>query len=170
MHARGVWSEFWSIRMAMPICLLLCCTVLCCLTGPCVSAQGASAQGAPAGLWLLPRKDSQNTAHADVPGRMRSAPKEVWRFGGDVGSYAFLAPVKVGGRDAYVAQVRSGLRLVRPSGAIVWSLPKLGVGTVIAVEDFVGDGASEALVTLGATEFALLDVATGETRWTWAVP
>jgi hypothetical protein len=136
----------------------------------CLARSVGVEQGTPKGLWLLPRKDAQNTARADVPGSMRSAPKEVWRYGGDAGSYAFLAPVKVGGREVYFAQVRSGLRLVRPDGALVWNRPKLGVGTVIAVEDFNGDGASEALVTLGATAVALFDVATGEPRWTWAVP
>jgi outer membrane protein assembly factor BamB len=136
----------------------------------CLTHSSVSAQETPKGLWLLPRKDPQNTARADVPGRMRSAPKEVWRYGGDAGSYAFLAPVRVGGREVYFAQVRSGLRLVRPDGTVIWSQPKLGVGTVIAVEDFVGDGKCEALVTLGATEVALLDVATGQMRWKWAVP
>src|SRR5579862_5303292 len=97
-------------------------------------ASCATAQSPPKGLWLLPRKDTQNTAHADVPGNMKTAPKEVWRFGGDPGSYAYLAPVKVKGRDLYLAQVRSGLRLIAPDGTVVWSKNKLGVSGVLAVE------------------------------------
>src|SRR5687767_8302944 len=62
---------------------------------------GAGAQKMPRGLWLLPRKDTQNTARADVPGRMKTAPKEVWRYGSDTNSYAYLAPVKVQGKEGY---------------------------------------------------------------------
>src|SRR5437870_2307246 len=83
----------------------------------------ASAQvpQSPKGLWLLPRKDACNTARADVPGDMKTAPKEVWRYGGGVDSYVFLAPVRVSGEEVYFAQVRSGVQLVRPDGATVWN-------------------------------------------------
>ncbi len=40
------------------------------------------------GLWLLARKDPQNTARADVPGEMTVAPREVWKFGGDALTYS----------------------------------------------------------------------------------
>ncbi len=133
-------------------------------------ALSSGAQETPRGLWLLPRKDPQNTARADVPGRMKRAPKEVWSFGGDTGSYAYLSPVNVQGREGYFAQARSGVRLVLPDGKLLWNQPKLGVGGVIAVEDFDGDGASEALITLGQTALTLLDVRTGNTRWTWQPP
>jgi hypothetical protein len=133
-------------------------------------ASAAGAQKAPHGLWLLPRKDTQNTARADVPGRMQTAPKEIWRYGGDTNSYAYLSPVKVNGKEGYFAQVRSGVRFILPDGKLLWNLPKIGAGMVIAVEDFDADGESEALITLGQTALALLDVATGKTRWTWAPP
>jgi len=144
--------------------------IICCLALLWIAQGSSLAQTAPKGLWLLPRKDSQNTARADIPGNMRSAPREVWRYGGDPGTFAYLAPVKIRGRDLYFGQVRSGLRLVGPDGRVVWNRPKLGIGSIVAVEDFAGDGATEALVTLGATEIALFDVATGEPRWTWSVP
>jgi len=124
----------------------------------------------PRGLWLLPRKDPQNTARADVPGNMKTAPKEVWRYGGDQNSFAYITPVRVKRQEAYLTQVRSGLRLVRPDGTFVWERRKMGVGSVVRVEDFDGDGTPEALVTLGQTGVALLDAANGETRWTWATP
>ena len=165
MNYRGVWIRAHRIRAGAPLFPAICCLALFCL-----ACCAGVAQGPPKGLWLLPRKDAENTARADVPGSMKSAPKEVWRYGGDPGAYSFLAPVKVRGRDLYFSQVRSGLRLVSPSGAVVWNQPKLGVSTVIAVEDFDGDGESEALAVLGATEVALFDVATGERRWTWAAP
>ena len=57
---------------------------------------------------------------------MKTAPKEVWRFGGDPGAYAFLAPVKVKGREVYLAQMRSGLRG--------------GVGDVRGADDVDRDG------------------------------
>jgi hypothetical protein len=101
---------------------------------------------------------------------MRHAPKEVWSYGGDTGSYAYLAPVTVRGKEGYFAQVRSGVRLVLPDGKQLWNQPKLGAGVVIAVEDFDGDGADEALITLGQTALALLDVRTGMPLWTWQPP
>ena len=147
-----------TIRAAGFVCLIL------------LLLMRAQAQSAPRGLWLLPRKDTQNTARADVPGRMKTAPKEVWRYGGDTHSYAYLSPVRVRGKEAYFAQVRSGVRLVRPDGTLAWNLPKIGAGMVIAVEDFDSDGQSEALLTLGQTALALLDVETGKTRWVWSPP
>lgn len=137
---------------------------------PLLTLASTAVQDCPRGLWLLPRKDPQNTARADLPGRMTRAPKEVWSFGGDIGSYAYLAPVTVQGREGYFAQVRSGVRLVLLDGKLLWKQPKLGVGGVITVEDFDGDGASEALVTIGQTALALLDVRTGKTRWVWQPP
>src|SRR5262245_45107761 len=82
---------------------------------------GAGEQHAARALWLLPRKDTQNTARADVPARIRTAPKEVWRYGGDTNSYAYLAPVKVKGKEGYFAQVRSGVRVVLPDGTLLWN-------------------------------------------------
>lgn len=34
------------------------------------------------GLWLLPRSDARNSARGSLSGRMQTAPREVWRFGG----------------------------------------------------------------------------------------
>ena len=143
MNHREVSNRPAIIRGLLPFVSAGIVMALLCLTSC------APAQSPPKGLWLLPRKISENTARADVPGNMKTAPKEVWRFGGDPGSYVYLAPVKVKGRDLYLAQVRSGLRLIAPDGTIVWSQNKLGVSSVLAVEDFDGDGEAEALVTLG---------------------
>jgi outer membrane protein assembly factor BamB len=160
MNAQVIPIQTRAFRRALLLVFAACC----------LAHTLGNAQDAPKGLWLLARKDTQNTARADVPGNMRSAPKEVWRYGGDAGSYSFLTPVKAAGRDAYFAQIRSGLQVVRPDGSLLWNRPKLGVASVIAVEDFLGNGERQALVTLGATAIALFDVSTGAPRWTWTVP
>ena len=130
----------------------------------------AGAEPAARGLWLLPRKDAANSAHADLPGNMRSAPKEVWRLGGDPKGYDFAAAVTVRGQEACLVQLRTALRLQQPDGGTIWSDQKLGVGAVVEVGDFDGDGAAEALVTLGARGFAMVELANGEVRWRWLVP
>lgn len=123
----------------------------------------------PRGLWLLPRKDCGNTARADLPGDMKSAPREVWSYGAASNTFSFLKPVRIGKQTAYFAQVRSGLRLVRPDGSIVWKRPVMGVGTVVDISDD-GSGKPMALATLGARGFCLMDIATGKTLWTWETP
>lgn len=150
------------LRFAMAISLIGLCSI--------APVGGQQAEKERRGLWLLPRKDPENSARADVPGRMKTAPGEVWRYGGDRSSWAYLAPVRVDGKDAYLAQVRSGLRLIRPDGTIVWDDAKKGIGQVLRIEDFDGDGSPEALVTLGTTGVALINVATGVTRWSWETP
>lgn len=142
--------------------------VILALVGGGVAA--SSSESEPRGLWLLPRKDAANTARADLPGNMRAAPKEVWCFGGNPKGCEFAAAVMVRGKDACLVQSRTGLRLQKPDGGTIWSNPKLGVGAVVEVSDFDGDGAAEALVTLGARGFALVDLATGEARLRWLVP
>ncbi len=52
----------------------------------------------------------------------------------------------------------------------MWSRPKLGVSSVIAVEDFDHNGSFEALVTRGPSEVALVDATSGEMRWSWIAP
>ena len=122
------------------------------------------------GLWLLPRKDAGNTARSDVRGSYKTAPKEIWSYGADPDGYSWVRPLKVGGKTAYFAHVRRGVQLVRPDGGKVWRKPTLGVGSVVGIVDFGGRGKPVALVTLGNYGFALLDVATGRTLWTWSVP
>lgn len=139
------------------------------LLGACAVGKSESGAPPPRGLWLLPRKDAQNTARADVPGNMKTAPKEVWAYGGSSGGYAFAQPVRVGGHNAYFLQERSGLELTRADGKKVWSRPTLGVSAVVDLIDFGGKNAA-ALATLGADGFGLFDVATGKTLWTWATP
>lgn len=122
------------------------------------------------GLWLLPRKDPQNTARADVAGKMTEAPVEVWAYGGDTTNLSYAVPITLAGAPAYLGQSHSGLRVVRPDGKVVWERATLGVSSVIAVDDFDGDGRPEALVNLGPADIALIDAATGATRWTWSAP
>ena len=122
------------------------------------------------GLWLLPRKDAANSARADLPGNMRSAPKEVWRYGGEPKDIGFAAAVTVRGKPACLIQSHSALRLQRPHGSTIWSNPKLGVGSVVEVSDFDEDGEPEALVTLGARGVAMIGLASGQERWRWLVP
>ena len=55
----------------MPLLCSLCCTVLCCL-----ACFRLPAQETPKGLWLLPRKDPQNSARADVPGNIKRIASE----------------------------------------------------------------------------------------------
>jgi len=131
---------------------------------------GSPARAAPRGLWLLQRKDACNTARADIAGDMRTAPKEVWSYGSVRPAYAYLLPVALSGKDAFFAQVRAGVRLIRADGAIVWDRPRMGVGTTVGLITFGGSARPAALVTLGDAGFALLDVATGKTMWTWYAP
>ncbi len=140
------------MRIALPS--LLICLIL---SRACASA------GSGRGLWLLPRKDCGNTARCDVPGKMRTAPVELWSYGSAPDVYSSLRPVSVGGQRAFLAHVRTGVRLIRPDGGIIWNRPAVGVS---AVMDVVEQG---ALVMLGAKGFALLNLATGKTLWTWYV-
>lgn len=133
-------------------------------------ACGSPQSSPPKGIWLLSRKDSANTARCDVPGDFRSAPQEVWRIGGGPASYTYLAPVKLGGKIAYFAQARGGLRLVSQAGRVLWSHPNFGAAFVAATEDFDGDGRPEALVNTGSVAWKLVDAATGATRWTHEAP
>lgn len=129
------------------------------------SIAGADARG----LWLLGRKDSCNTARADVAGDMKRAPHEVWSYGYAPDTYTFLKPVHIDGKQAYFAQVRNGLRLVRPDGTKIWQRPTMGVSAVVDVIDRT-DGKPVALVTLGTDRFCIVDVVTGKTLWMWAQP
>jgi len=128
------------------------------------SSSPAAARPEPAarGLWLLPRKDAANTARADLPGNMKAAPKEVWRFGGDHGGCEYATAVTVRGQEACLVQSRTGLRLQRPDSGTIWSNPRLGIGSVVQVSDYDGDGAAEALVTLGTRGFALVELTSSE--------
>lgn len=121
------------------------------------------------GLWLLPRKDSCNTAGCDLPGDMKTAPREVWSYGNAPDTYSFIRPVRTGKKQAFFAQVRGGLRLVRANGGVIWKRPTMGVSSVVRVLD-KGDGRPLALVTLGTDRFCLIDVATGKTLWKWTMP
>ncbi|MCX6375500.1 MAG: hypothetical protein NTU88_05620, partial [Armatimonadetes bacterium] len=66
---------------------------------------------------------------------MAKAPREVWRIstGGDVGC---VRPVSVGGKDAALIQVGTGLQLTRWTGDTVWRDFSTGVGQVLHVGDF----------------------------------
>jgi hypothetical protein len=129
-----------------------------------------AAAGELKGLWLLPRKDAQNTARADLQAFMPTAPGEVWRFGGDPDNFSAIFPVTLNGTRTYLTQAYSTLQLRQPGGTIVWKQPKLGVSSILAVDDFAGDGSLNALLLLGTSDLALLDLQTGKPRWTWTAP
>jgi hypothetical protein len=101
---------------------------------------------------------------------MKKPPREIWRVGGGVVSYAYIVPVRVRGKEAYFAQVNSGVRLIRQDASLIWNQVRLGVGSVIEVADFDGDGSPEALLMIGQSGLALVEVATGAVRWTWSAP
>lgn len=119
------------------------------------------------GLWLLPRHDAGNSGRADLPARMPNAPSEVWHYGGNDGNLAFARPI---GDEGFLVQNGRGVAFLDHEGRQHWNHPTLGVGVVVEVLDFNGDGRPEALVTLGKKGFALLDVATGRMLWTWTSP
>src|SRR4051812_33548913 len=79
----------------------------------------AEPAGSPQGLWPAPRKDARNQGRADMAGKMKSAPREVWRraTGGAVG---FARSVRAGGGDAVLVLVGNNLELRRWSGETVW--------------------------------------------------
>jgi hypothetical protein len=133
-----------------------------------VSGAPIAAQQSP-GLWLLPRKDAQNTARTDVPGNWKTAPHEVWAYGGVTDSYAFLRPVVLGGKTVYLGLVRSGLRLMRTDGHILWNHPAQGIASVVSLLDFGGPHCLAALVTT-RDAFSLFDIATGKPLWHWSLP
>ncbi len=138
------------------------------VAGRCVEA-AARPGGARRGLWLLPRKDACNTARADIAARMKTAPTQVWSYGAVPESYAYVERVLVGGQEAWFQQVRNGVRLVRSDGSIAWDRPVMGVSRVEGIFE-TRPGRPLALVKVGDHEFALLDVASGATRWSWSVP
>lgn len=132
-------------------------------------AFAALAPSSAGGLWLLGRKDSCNTARADVAADMKRAPREVWSYGFAPDTYSYVRPVSVGGKPAYFAQVRNGLRLVRPNGTKIWQRPTMGVGAVVDVIDRA-DGKPAALVSIGPGVLCLVDVTTGKSLWSWTLP
>ncbi len=121
------------------------------------------------GLWLQPRMDATNCARADVPGRMSSAPVEVWRAstGADV---QFAARVTADGREAVLVQAGRTLALLRPDGTAVWRLDRQAVRQVVRVDDFEGRGKTQALVFRGSRSISLIDLATGDVVWDWTSP
>ncbi len=131
-----------------------------------LSAAVACGDGGPRGVWMTARKDSRNHARADVPGTMADAPEEVWRIA-TCGHVVFARTVRVEGRDAALMQIGPTLQLVRWSGETVWRQLTLGLGMVLAVEDFEGDGRLEVLARTDVRTVVLVDVATGELLWRW---
>jgi len=130
----------------------------------------AAAQQTPRGVWLLPRKGPQNTARADLPATMLTAPHEVWRFGGNPNNFSALFPLTLDGADLYLVHVYGALWLLRPDGALLWNQSKLGVTQVVAVDDFGHPSQLTALVILGTTDLALIDLRDGHLIWTWTAP
>lgn len=119
----------------------------------------------PPGLWLLPRKDAANTARADVPGRMRAAPVELWSIGPSRRPTHNVWPV---GRDLLV-QSGSSLERVKADGRRVWLVPDAGVSGLVGVLEF-GDGGDAALASVGGGNLVLFDLTRGRPVWRWAPP
>jgi len=124
----------------------------------------------PPGVWPLARHDAQNTGRADVPGLFRTAPVEVWRYGGLHPGYGFVRPVDLPGGEAFLRQFGSGLEVVRADGRPVWVKPTAGVGSVIDVLYFGSADRQAVLGTGGNNGYTLLDLATGAVLWTWSPP
>lgn len=120
----------------------------------------------PRGLWLTSRHDPANRARADVPGRMLTAPREVWRMATG-GAVYYAREVQVGDGPAVLVQAGSNLLLQRWTGEVLWRQNRLGVSVVRRVDDFDGDGNREVLVSTGVRTVLLLDLASGEVLWTW---
>jgi len=119
------------------------------------------------GLWLLPRHDLGNTGRADIAGNMAVAPRVVWAYGYDPQAWSDLRMISLQGQRAYLAQLRAGIMVLRPNGDRVWSRPTMGVRSILYVFPW---SPPAALVTLGEHGLALLDLATGRTRWQWSPP
>jgi len=93
----------------------------------CPGVAGADSKG----LWIMPRKDTGNTARADVPGRMKTAPVEIWASGYDAEPVFSTLPIRLGRRDCYLMQVRYGLQLRDSNGRLVWKMPNIGLAAVL---------------------------------------
>ncbi len=158
-------------RRAIPSVLPPWVTILAFAVVPVILGLALSADATPErrGLWLLPRKDAGNTGRADLPGDFQAAPREVWSFGSTRPIYRFLRPVSIAGTTTYLGQVGGGLELVGADGQRVWQRLALSVTTVVDCLDAPGESGA-ALVTIGNNTFALVELATGRTLWTWTTP
>jgi PQQ-like domain len=118
-------------------------------------------------VWLTARHDATNQARADVAGKMATAPREVWSAptGGEV---RFARAVR--GGEAALVLAGTNLELRRWEGSTVWRQSRLGVGRVLHVGDFAGDGGEAVCVTAGPRTVLLLDVASGAVLWRWQAP
>lgn len=124
----------------------------------------------PAGLWPMPRHDAANTGRADAPGQFRTAPREVWRYGSLRRAYGAVRPIRVAGKGAFLRQSGGGLEVVYPNGKVAWQRSTFGVGQILDIVRFPAAGAEAVLATAGNSGYALVDLATGRTLWTWAPP
>ena len=59
------------------------------------------------GLWVLPRRDTCDSARCERSGNMTGAPREVRRYGGGV-PYRFVNEVTVNGARHFVVRVGRG--------------------------------------------------------------
>lgn len=95
------------------------------------------------GQWPLPGHDNRMSARAEVPGRMVTAPKEVWSH--DLGQtpfdWAMAADVDDDGQPE-ILYGPSPLVCTRQDGTELW---RLGEGSVCAVCDVDGDGETEII-------------------------
>jgi outer membrane protein assembly factor BamB len=123
----------------------------------------------PDGLWLLSRMDSANWARADVSGRMKTAPGEIWRTttGADI---RYAAPVTIDNREAFLVHAGRTLALMRPDGKERWRLDRDSVRQVVRIDDFDGDLRKEVLIFRGNRDISLLDLKSGSILWNWMSP
>ena len=155
-----------SLRIAPAILAGLIISAVACQAGQKVSDDAAK----PKGLWLLPRKDPGNTARADCPGNMKSAPRVVWSYGHDSKSYSFVRPVRIGADTAYLVRHLNGIQAVLPNGHILWEQPAMGASDVVDLLATARTDAPVILVTLGQYGLAMLDAVDGKMLWSWAAP
>jgi len=119
----------------------------------------------PPGTWLLPRKDAANTARADIPGKMKTAPKQLWSVGPS--QRPLQSAWAIG--DDYLLLSGSALERVRPSGKRVWIVPDAGAYTLVGILDFGAKGKA-ALASVGGGNLVLFDLKDGKRVWRWAPP
>ena len=148
---------------------LVAVVAVCGVAAPSLFGQNSPAARLRPGTWLLPRKDAGNSARADLPGKMPSAPLIWWSYGGGGDRFAWSQTVDLNGKPHAFGLVRTGVRLVRRDGSIVWKNERLGASTVLGVGPLARPGV-QALVTIGQTSVVLLDVPTGNILWRWDVP
>lgn len=118
------------------------------------------------GTWELPRCDPSNCARASGAGRMVAAPRERWSMptGAEI---RFARTVTHSTGDAVLVQTGTTLQLLHWTGRQLWSYPRNPVRRVLHIGRAASSADCLALVALDKRTVALIDIETGNRRWTW---